>query len=388
MESRSRSPRRQSQIPGKIIPASGHDPVHVALTLRHEISEAVVWRREGKMLHLAKSMFKAPITVHALRESGLGLIASDASIWNGQAAEYARRSVEKWRGLCQNSKSKTEEGVFSLSAMQRNDPERAPFASHKGSAFVQFVDRLEAELVSNECDPAPTVQFRKLAVRLIMRGFSKLNTLNGLTCDGAVSLASNTWEQGVVSRAWEAQNAKAFRQRAAWARAQQQPAEAPPVGASTVVQRLKPLRDVAVWDKMLGALDVAPAVKSKPSKAVSLLQVAVEQGSDIMAELDQRAFLARVANLEPASLPALCSGVTCWHHFAVNLLHYPDSGSLPPHSDTHVSRFLAIFRCGTTGANYVYHVRNACRMFRVSEEWFTKSLVQQVSGAKKMHQKS
>ena len=86
MALRSRSPRRRSQLPGKIIPAPGHDPVHVALTLRQEIVDAVSWRRDGKMLHLAKTMLKAQITVPALRESGLGLLAADSSIWQGQAA--------------------------------------------------------------------------------------------------------------------------------------------------------------------------------------------------------------------------------------------------------------------------------------------------------------
>ena len=102
----------------------------MALTLRQEIVEAVSWRQEGKMLRLARAIFKAQITVHALRESSLGLLDSESPIWNGQAAEYARRAVEKWRLWLVQSPSVAGEDIFSLSPMQRHGPKNAQ-AAHK-----------------------------------------------------------------------------------------------------------------------------------------------------------------------------------------------------------------------------------------------------------------
>ena len=57
-------------------------------------------------------------------------------------------------------------------------------------------------------------------------------------------------------RALESQSVKALQERTAWAHALAAPPEARPVDATKFVQRIKPLRDEAVWSKMQAALDV------------------------------------------------------------------------------------------------------------------------------------
>ena len=240
-----------------------------------------------------------------------------------------------------------------------------------------------------ETNPPPSNRYRTLAVRVLMAGFSRLNDLDGLCTQEVESLGIDTWERAFLARVLSKVKVAEMRKRVSWAEGVlNQTTETLPMDASEFVDALTPLKAESAWSQLVQKLDITAAAEGVgPTKAVCNLMRLKNEGVDVMAQLDQKALLGRLAHLSPSSIPALCSGVRCWHYFACGILGYLPEVTLPPKRSLDIERFIAMFKCGPTGANYVYHIRNACRILRLAVCWFDENVAMQISGVKKQRQR-
>ena len=74
-----------------------------------------------------------------------------------------------------------------------------------------------------------------------------------------------------------------------------------------------------------------------------------------------------------------------WHEFAVSILGYTDTATLPPQSSEDVSRWPGLFSCSATTANHLSYLRWACRERRKSLHWSDACLSSLLKAKKKVH---
>ena len=84
------------------------------------------------------------------------------------------------------------------------------------------------------------------------------------------------------------------------------------------------------------------------------------------------------------SLPQFAAGLRCWHHFAVGVLDYTDTATLPPVCEQDVVRWLQIFNNPGTASNYLGHLRWACKAYKKDTSWSGAELAVVVKGLKKI----
>ena len=344
---------------------------------------------EGWVL-LAKSLFKLEVDVGILAATGIGILANDASVWpDAESRDWAARATLKWRQmLIDDGKQPPEDHLEHKCASGITS--RAPFEGLKAVDFIPRLDLLEKDLLEVNPSPPPSNMYRLLAAKVLLHGFARVSDLDGLTGDEVAEMGNSSWEKRLLVQALEKAKVAALRKRATWAEGVLAPPEVPSQADGAVfVDIVTPFKAESAWTELAGKLEAtAVAARAGPAKSVAQLMRAKHDGVDVLAQLDQRAFLSRLAFLEPSSIPALCSGVRCWHFFACGVLGYMPSHTLPPRRSLDVCRFMAIFKVGTTAANYVYHVRNGCKILLLTVAWFDESASVQIAGAKKLHLRS
>lgn len=85
--------------------------------------------------------------------------------------------------------------------------------------------------------------------------------------------------------------------------------------------------------------------------------------------LDQRVAQLKLEG-HRKSLAKVACGLKSWHAFAVNVLGYQASTTLPPRAEADMTKFLTIFRNAPTGCNYVGYVKWTCLHFCLPTQWF------------------
>ena len=89
--SRSRSPKTENKVPA---PRPGREAR--ILAVREEVIDAVVWRRHGKLALAAKGLLRLEVDVPTLLSSGIGVLASDPTVWPDSASkDWAKRAADK-----------------------------------------------------------------------------------------------------------------------------------------------------------------------------------------------------------------------------------------------------------------------------------------------------
>ena len=119
-----------------------------------------------------------------------------------------------------------------------------------------------------------------------------------------------------------------------------------------------------------------------PRAALKSLVLAKASGIDTDELLDAMAAETLEESNQKTS-KSVRSGLLAWHGFAVDVLGYDPELTLPPLHDGHVLRFISIFRCGATAANYVGYIRWGCIRLRLSTAWKTETVCLALAGAKK-----
>ena len=74
------------------------------------------------------------------------------------------------------------------------------------------------------------------------------------------------------------------------------------------------------------------------------------------------------------SLPQVASALRCWHRFAVDVLSYDESATLPPSCADDVVKYLQIFSIAGTASNYMVALRWSCKAFSKDMSWSTSEL--------------
>ena len=74
--------------------------------------------------------------------------------------------------------------------------------------------------------------------------------------------------------------------------------------------------------------------------------------SQSLKALDARAQLLKLSS-QQGSGPSVASGLKAWHSFAVSLLGYQESATLPPRRPDDILRFVALFSLAGTAKTYV-----------------------------------
>jgi len=116
-----------------------------------------------------------------------------------------------------------------------------------------------------------------------------------------------------------------------------------------------------------------------PRASIILLQQAIDNGLSV-EDLQHYEGFAVLADAAPKSLPQICSGLRCWHAFAVGVLQMSENHTLPPRSDNDVVLYVCIFRNGGTCKNYISALRFGCRISQQSMVWDTDRVSQAVRG--------
>ena len=302
------------------------------LQVRQDIIEAVVWRRAGRLALLAKQLLRLEVNSWSLAATGIGILANDSSVWpDTDSKDWARRAADKWRAMIIEAKATPPEDCLQHQHA-RKMTKHAPFRGLRAGDFVTRLDALEKDLLEVDPCPPPTSQFRGLAAKVLLHGFARVGDFDGLTCDEIEEMGNTSWEKALLVRALQKTQVAALRKRASWAHGVLNPRDAPShADGAQFVHNVTPFKADSAWSEIAKTLEATSvASHAGPAKSVAQLMKAKLAGVDVLGQLDQRAFLSRLAFLEPSSIPALCSGIRCWHFFACGVLNYLPSHTLPP----------------------------------------------------------
>ena len=92
---------------------------------------------------------------------------------------------------------------------------------------------------------------------------------------------------------------------------------------------------------------------------------------------EQAEVMKRKSRLATAST---ASGLKLWHNFAVGVLQYPPSNTLPPQKPADILKFSYLFNNKGTAANYIGTIKWACDNKGLSVEWYDGEVKQLLRG--------
>ena len=277
-----------------------------------------------------------------------------------------------------------------------------PFGGLKFTAFQEAVCIMERELPEYLEGPTDALVCSHLAVSLCLNGFRCTRHLYGLTTQEVDLVTRSPAQRAMLGRVLVAVNAR-------WALKRKRvdasvsvitqevkvnydpcvPGSKEPENAKHLADRVKDM-DVdkihGVIEKAFRTFNVPMGVKSVPAATIQALSAAQNQGVPVVDMLSAKASMLRLET-KRRSLPAVASALRCWHAFATAVLAYDGGETLPPKCSQDVEAFVAIFKNGSTAANYVGFIRWACTHLHLSKEWDTVTLMETVRGARKRQER-
>ena len=373
------------------------EAMEAALRLREAVVSAVCAGEYHRLPGLVQQLAKLEPTEDVLRASGIGHIVADRHIWALAGHTVQRRAAAlqaMWRVAYRRGR---------LEAPPARKPAPAkPFAGLGAKPFLAIVKNFEKEVhVSNlELDKA---SIRAVAIKCALMGFTNLAQLAGtLEDDVRVFLPSPALRSAfsaLVRRADSASSSRAKRQaavlstvppsgsREASSAVSTSSALAPgegPASAEDLAAKVKDIDPDKLQAAIAGLLEQwdIPLERSTPSSAVQSLVDAQDQGRPVTDVLRAKAVAYRL-EARRLSRAQVASALRLWHQFAVHLLGYQPSATLPPQAPGHMEAFLGIFRNPATAANYVSHLRWACAHLSFNSGWDTETLKATIKGAKR-----
>ena len=337
-----------------------------ATRLRDRLVTALVHKDQSSLQQVVRTLSHFGPTAETLAASGLGRILGDQSLkmcLDDSSVQLVDMILGKWRALPRDKvKTKPVRYLGRLTVTDFID-RVAEMAS-----WMKVLDRVEGVLPL----------YKEVACLLVLQGFDYARQLVGVEVHELADVGRNAAEKSLVRRAVE--HAQTLSQVAA------PRLEAPSKSASSLVELLTEenlSKAEAAWqveaDKLVpGGL----ASTLRPMQGIRGAEAAAVRGLPITALLEQQVLLLK-QETQRKSMPSVASGLRAWHHFAVGVLAYPESQTLPPRSSKDVELFVTLFANGSTAQNYVGYVRWACRYLNVDDLWHDTSLQQTLKGAKK-----
>ena len=219
-------------------------------------------------------------------------------------------------------------------------------------------------------DDQLTLWHYKSALQLIGRGFRSPGQLDGLRPEVAAKFSQNDRCKAMLAKAVRAAGEQERVKRARFA--QDVLKQIPTSGSAMEVAGL-----------CIEKHDEAPAILPTDTPRANIARLATSCNADIMSTMESRAMTLQIASRQ-GSKASTASGLRAWHEFAVAVLGYPRESTLPPKSIADVLKFVSVFRCAGTAANYVGAVAWGCRLHDFSLCWHGPQFQMALVGLKKL----
>lgn len=353
--------------------------VQQALRLREKLVDAVTWRSRDKIRMLLRQLSGFNPGKEEIAVSGLGFLIADSSLWallDQSAVSMAAITLSKWKV-----------------AVRRQNKE--PMASGrsvilKAADYLTKVDELETWLLNTDGPVVPVPAYRVVASKLVIRGFSHWKQLDCCDPMELSSFGDDAFQKSVLERAAIRATTLGSQERSRRLRAAATSAEPSRPGVLTsavaLAESLLPSSMQGFESELESDLKAATleglGSSLTPMQAVRAVASSQRDGHDVSGLLGRSAALVK-CETQRRSGASVSSGLRCWHAFAVSVLGYPETGTLPPRCPEHVELFVAIFRSGPSATNYVGYIKWACTYSGLSMEWFGPSVQMALKGARK-----
>ena len=351
--------------------------------------------KQGALLSEAHQL---TVTMTIAYATGCGMALSTGWLWEGlDPPRQTRRTVLVKKWMAQN---KTEKESMMVKFGEVQYPPRLQKSLMLKDAWKEQLFEIRSWLECLADETHLMEDATKLSVRLFLHGFRSIDDLEGLPEPSIQKITDVPREQALLHSAIRLVKDASFRKRARKmcndlgikSMELQGPRSADELAASLTPAALASLEEsnkeleeslgIAVgWEAQQGGL----MMRTGPRETTQKLAEAVKtgRGLEVTAFLDSREQTLKLET-QRRSLPQVASGLRAWHAFAVGVLHYDPSATLPPGCTQDVVKYLQVFSNAGTAANYLGHLRWACKAYKKGVTWSTPELGMLIKGLQKM----
>ena len=352
----------------------------------------------SKQSSLLSEAHQLTVTMTTAYATGCGMALSTAWLWEGlDPQRHARRTqlVKKWMAA-----GKVEKDSMIQKCGEVKYPPKLQKSLLLKDAWKEQLFEIRSWL---EClaDETHLVEDAvKLSVRVFLHGFRNIDDLGNLPEPSIQKITDVPREQALLHSAIRLVRDAAFKKRARRmcndlgikSMDLQGPRSADELAASLTPAALASLEDsnkeleeslgIAVgWEAQQGGLMVRTGPRATTQKLAEAVKTG--RGLEVTAFLDSREQALKLET-QRRSLPQVASGLRAWHAFAVGVLQYDPNATLPPGCTNDVVKYLQVFSNPGTAANYLGHLRWACKAYNKGVTWSTPELGMLVKGLQKM----
>ena len=368
------------------------------MLIREAVVSAVCGKEFSKLAGCIQRLAKVIPSEAVLLKTGIGHLISDRHLWGLAGHIVQRRAAAlhaKWRLHFRRARA-------SGGAACGKAPAK-PFAGYAAKDFLAHVKGFEKHALAS-MPSADMALCRAVAVKTVLLGFACFDQLAGTeevdVMDMLPSPAVRALFMRMVVRAagqrqiLAKRKALVFEAAASTATSSSSSLAVSPSGtsagttssasASTLAATVKEIDPDKLQDaigKLLSQWDV-PLEKGTPSSTVAALAAAQGHGEPVAQVLLAKAVANRL-DCKRLSRAQVASALRLWHSFAVSVLAYDASCTLPPKAGQDLEAFIGVFRNPDTAANYVSHLRWACDHLGMPKTWDTDALKATLKGAKR-----
>jgi len=337
--------------------------------------------RLGVLISAAKSWPSVPrATTMAI--SGAGRLLNSSFVWSSLPAHKCSQREElirRWKKSIASDPRAARVAQFKVD----------PFAGCDPPEFEKMIRRMDLAIQTVEENPLPGEGWRlRLAISLVGSGFTDASLLEGMS-DSSIGFYTfgDPRAMGYLQKLRDKIFFQAHEERACKLRKMYhfQCGDEPSKRLDTqaFLDSLTPAAIEAADERLGRDMQLVHIDLKKPSSTAADVKEAMARGQDPKAVLLQRAHSLRLET-NRKSLPSVCSGLKCWHSFALALSYDPES-TLPPKSAEDALAYVAIFKMAGTARNYISHIKWACLCNNLSLAWHDSSVSQALKGLQKQN---
>ena len=358
------------------------------LWIKHGLMEAIVQERRDRFKPLLRRLQKVKnkVTKTMLGESAIGMLLNDKAVWPEELHSEVERLLTFFRTLVKDRDDPIHGPVAKLPDHHK------PFRGMKYAKFSELVDQVFKEVVELDicAYEVPQMWRREAAVAVVTWGFNSAKDMVGLDEVAVAALHSHPTVRSILVRVGEENNRRAAYQRevrlrrsVAAAAAAQSVVDDISLSAESMAEQLDNASIQADWGLVQDTQERMGVPRfqdqSIPRKRLAVLMDAVAASPQQVMEMlqEQAEVMKRKSRLATAST---ASGLKLWHNFAVGVLLYPPSNTLPPQKPADILKFSYLFNNKGTAANYIGTIKWACDNKGLSVDWYDGEVKQLLKG--------
>ena len=372
-----------ASVPGTPLPSSstckftGPSEAHCEEGNAEEIAWAKAWCLDAVQAYVDKAprqlercariAFKRVVSPLTLLHTGIGFLLHDKGVWSltdKPTQEQVQLTIGRWK-----------EAAKAAGKLKSKFRPAHPLGS-KSASFETSVASITEGFRLNVATEVDADVLREAASACAVLGFASFASLGGADITEIQAFHMRPAVTTLVSQLVEAATLWCREQRDAKRRKTHfetlpQAVTVSRASAQEVALSLAPsavAEAESTLQENLGAADLAEICELPPAAQIAAWAQAREAGHDVLELLGAKSeALRREPLLRNAK--SIASGLRAWHSFAVWVLGYCATLTLPPVCSSHVVAFLHMFRNGATGANYVNHIVSGCKAVGASVAW-------------------